>query len=230
MYAVTYVYCILASNLGGLRKFHTQLASAHADGQAIGTGSEVFLQYGIFVQISSKSQISRNLVSLYFISFNCPIDSKRCMEQGSAIVVLCANFQKDLGRVTHICVSRLTITGADNGLSPGHRQAIFWTNAEILLTGPLRTNLIEIPTFSFRKIDVVWKMAAFLSRHQCVKMSFIWIFYMLQQPLVSGIRQYRGAIKCIRHHGIPLDIYISYMNIIYRTFSQRITSYMYCFY
>ena len=28
------------------------------------------------------------------------------------------------GRVTHICVSKLTINGSDNGLSPGRRQAI----------------------------------------------------------------------------------------------------------
>ena len=37
------------------------------------------------------------------------------------------------GRVTHICVSKLTIIGSDNGLSPGRRQAIIWTNAGILL-------------------------------------------------------------------------------------------------
>ena len=29
-----------------------------------------------------------------------------------------------LGRVTHICVSKLIIIGSDNGLSPGRRQAI----------------------------------------------------------------------------------------------------------
>ena len=60
------------------------------------------------------------------------------------------------GRVTHICVSRLTITGSDNGLSPGRRQAIIWTNAGILLIGPLGTNfsenLIAILTFSFTKM------------------------------------------------------------------------------
>ena len=60
------------------------------------------------------------------------------------------------GRVTHICVSRLTITGSDNGLSPGRRQAIIWTNAGLLSIGPLGTNfsgnLIEILTFSFIKM------------------------------------------------------------------------------
>ena len=60
------------------------------------------------------------------------------------------------GQVTHICVGNLTIIGSDNGLSPGRRQAIIWTNAGILLIGPLGTNLseivIEIHTFSFKKM------------------------------------------------------------------------------
>ena len=58
--------------------------------------------------------------------------------------------------MTHICISKLTIIGSDNGLSPGRRQAIIWTKAGILLIGPLGTNfreiLIEIQTFSLRKI------------------------------------------------------------------------------
>ena len=62
------------------------------------------------------------------------------------------------GRVTHICVSRLTITGSDNGLSPGRRQAFIWTNAGILLIGHLGTNFsensIEILTFSFTKMGL----------------------------------------------------------------------------
>ena len=60
------------------------------------------------------------------------------------------------GRVTHICVSKLTIIGSDNGLLPDRRQAIIWTNAGLLLIGPLGTNfseiLIEILTFSFKKM------------------------------------------------------------------------------
>ena len=62
------------------------------------------------------------------------------------------------GRVTHICVVKLTIIGSDNGLSPGQRQAIIWTNAGILLIGPLGTNFIEIligiQTFSFKKMQL----------------------------------------------------------------------------
>ena len=60
------------------------------------------------------------------------------------------------GGVTHVCVSKLTIIGSDNGLSPGRRQAIIWSNAGILLIGPLGVNfseiLIEILTFSFKKM------------------------------------------------------------------------------
>ena len=59
-------------------------------------------------------------------------------------------------RPTHICVGELTIIASDNGLSPGRRQAIIWTNAWILLIGPYRTHfseiLIEILTFSFTKM------------------------------------------------------------------------------
>ena len=60
------------------------------------------------------------------------------------------------GRVTHICVGNLTTTGSDNGLSPDRLQAIIWSNAGLLLIGPLGTNfseiLIVILTFSFKKM------------------------------------------------------------------------------
>ena len=61
------------------------------------------------------------------------------------------------GRVTHICVGKLTIIGSDNGLSPGRRQAIIWTNDGILLIWPLGTNseiLSEIHSFSFKKMHL----------------------------------------------------------------------------
>ena len=60
------------------------------------------------------------------------------------------------GRVTHICVSKLTIIGSDNGLSPDRHQAIIWTNEGLLLIRPLGTNfseiLLETDTFSFKKM------------------------------------------------------------------------------
>ena len=65
--------------------------------------------------------------------------------------------------MTHICVSYLTIIGLDNGLSHGRRQAIIWTDAGILLTGPLETNFsgiliyIFIQENAFERFFVKWK-------------------------------------------------------------------------
>ena len=62
------------------------------------------------------------------------------------------------GRVTHICISKLTIIGSDDGVTPSPCQAIIWTTAGISLIGSLGTNFseifIEIYTFSFKKIHL----------------------------------------------------------------------------
>ena len=59
-------------------------------------------------------------------------------------------------------VSKLTIIGSDNGLSPGRRQANIWTNDRILLIGTSGTNFSEIfneiHTLSLKKIGL--KMSA----------------------------------------------------------------------
>ena len=77
--------------------------------------------------------------------------------------------------MTHICVGNLTIIGSDNGLSPGRRQAITWTNVGILLIGPLGTNysemLIEIRTFSFKKIH--FKMSSGKWRPFCLGLNVL---------------------------------------------------------
>ena len=82
------------------------------------------------------------------------------------------------GRVTHICVSKLTIIGSDNGLSPGWRQAIIWTNACILLIGPLGTNFneisIEIHKSSFKKIH--FKMSSGKWRPSCLGLNVLTAF------------------------------------------------------
>ena len=79
------------------------------------------------------------------------------------------------GRVTHICVSRLTIIDSDNGLPPDGRQAIIWTNAGILLIGPLGTNvsenLIEIHAFSFKQVHL--KMASGKWRPFCLGLNVL---------------------------------------------------------
>ena len=82
------------------------------------------------------------------------------------------------GRVAHICVSEITIIGSDNGLSPGRRQAIIWTNAGILLIGVLETNfseiLVEIITFSFKKMRL--KVSSAKWRPCCLGLNMLrWI-------------------------------------------------------
>ena len=90
------------------------------------------------------------------------------------------------GRVTHICVIKLTIIGSDNGLSPDRRQAIIWTNAGILLIGPLGTNLseivIKILTFSFKKMHL--KVSSAKRRPFCLGLNVLMQCYILiTQPL-----------------------------------------------
>ena len=58
----------------------------------------------------------------------------------------------------HICVGNLTFIGADNRLSPDRRQAIIWTNDDLLLIEPLGRNFSKnwftIQTFSLRKMHL----------------------------------------------------------------------------
>ena len=72
--------------------------------------------------------------------------------------------------MTHICVSKLTIIGSDNGLSPGPRQAIIWTNDGILLIRTFQTHFSEIAseihTFSFKKMH--FKMSSGKWRPSCL--------------------------------------------------------------
>ena len=77
------------------------------------------------------------------------------------------------GRVTHICVTKLNTIGSCNGLWPGRRQAIIWTNAGILLIGPLEPNFSEIflkTSYNFIQgnaiENVVCEIAPILSRLQ----------------------------------------------------------------
>ena len=75
----------------------------------------------------------------------------------------------------HTCVGKLTIFGSDNGLSPGRHQAIIWTNAGILLIGPLGTNyseiIIEIKILSFKKMHL--KMSSGKWRPFCLSLNVL---------------------------------------------------------
>ena len=88
----------------------------------------------------------------------------------SIVMHVCPESLTHWGRVTHICVIKLTIIGSDNGLSPGRHQAIIWINAGILLIRTLGTNfseiLSEIHTFAFKKIHL--KMSSGKRRPFCL--------------------------------------------------------------
>ena len=79
------------------------------------------------------------------------------------------------GRVTHTCVGNLTFIGPDNGLAPGRRQAIIWSNARILLIGPWGANfseiLIGIQAFSVTKMHL--KMSSAKGRPFCVGLNVL---------------------------------------------------------
>ena len=111
------------------------------------------------------------------------------------------------GRVTHICVSKLTIIGSDNGLWPDRRQAIIWTNAGLLLIGPLRINvseiLIKILTFSFKKMRL--KVSSANRRPFCLGLNVLKKARGMKYLLcLAGIIAWNitqrdcGVIKCIQ--------------------------------
>ena len=74
--------------------------------------------------------------------------------------------------MTHICVVNVTIIGSDNGLSaPSHYlnqcwNIVNWTSRNKLKWNVNRNSYIFIPDNPFE--NVVWKMAAILSRPQCI--------------------------------------------------------------
>ena len=89
--------------------------------------------------------------------------------------------------MTHICVGKLSIIGSDNGLSPRRRQAIIWTNAVILLIGPLGTNfneiLIEINIFSFKKMRL--KMSSGKWRPFCPGLNVLSMGYVMPNQVLN---------------------------------------------
>ena len=123
------------------------------------------------------------------------------------------------GRVTHICVSKLTIIGSDNGLSPGRRQAIIWTNTGILLIGPLETNfsniLIEIHIFSFRKMH--FKISSGKWRPFCLGphgLMYTYVcVYVLNCTCIASIIRISGRCKIKWRYSLALRYNISTYNI-----------------
>ena len=83
----------------------------------------------IVISLPGTNQISRakhNCCAIETIIYFFNSTTMRCMSQHGD------NLSTHWGQVTY-SVSKLTGIGSDNGLSPGRRQAIIWTNAGIVL-------------------------------------------------------------------------------------------------
>ena len=80
----------------------------------------------------------------------------------------------------------LVIIGPGNGLSPGRRQAITWTNAGLLSIGPLRTSFsairIEIQVFIDENAfeNIVCEMADILSKGRWANSGLSVVWWCLQ--------------------------------------------------
>ena len=104
------------------------------------------------------------------------------------------------GRVMHICVNNLTITGSDNGLSPGRHQPIIWTNAGRLLIWIIGTNFSEILSaihiFSFKKMHL--KMSPAEWRTFCLCLNVV-IKEILLKMLSAMCPPFYEASMCETH-------------------------------
>ena len=111
----------------------------------------------------------------------------------------------------HICLCKLTIIVSDNGLSPGRRQAIIWTNAGILSIGPLGTNFIEIlmkiHTLSFKKMHV--KMSSGKCRPSCLGLNVLNVLETsLKTRSALGVNADHSHIV-MRRNGPPQNLFLS---------------------
>ena len=119
------------------------------------------------------------------------------------------------GRVTQKCIGNQTIIGSDNGLSPGRRQDIIWSNAGILLIWTLGTSFSEIlskiHTFSLKKIH--FKMSSAKWR-QVQSMWKLWkagwldgYHFLLKCSVLKDIRwKYMPATFCLMAKPLPVPM------------------------
>ena len=122
----------------------------------------------VCLMVFSKDSIGCSALKLiwYLVnSFSCALQINRNFAFNYLTQIVLTHW----GRVTHICVTKLTNIGSNNGLSPGRRQAIIWTNDGILLIWPLRTTfsemLIGIHISTFKKMRL--KMSSGYRRPFC---------------------------------------------------------------
>ena len=159
-----YFYCEL-STYDPHQQRH--VSSEGGDAVFVATLYLFVLIFTSFVLLSKCVFVSNPRKKYTFIG-GMPLLSLRCNRNFTSassyrLCWLCGFLLTHWGRVTHICVSKLTIIGSDNGLSPERRQANIWTNAVILLIGTLGTNFSEILSeshiFSFKKMHLITSSA-----------------------------------------------------------------------
>ena len=104
--------------------------------------------------------------------------------------------------MTHISVGTNTNIGSDNGLSPSRRQAIIWTNAGILLIGPLATNfseiLIEIINSYFKKMRL--KVSSAKWRPSCLGLNVLTGVFTMQCSVIIAsylAQRFFSGVVCI---------------------------------
>ena len=126
------------------------------------------------------------ITSFIYLSIYYTMSDMRIYPFGS-----CKHHITHWGRVTHICVSKITIIGSASGLSPGRHQAIIWTSVAILLIEPLGTNfseiVIEIYTFSFKKMHL--KMSSRKLRPFCLGLNVLNSFRPIVWLIVAWLQR-----------------------------------------
>ena len=98
--------------------------------------------------------------------------------------------------------------GSDNGLSPGRRQAIIWTNARKLLFGPPGAKfseiVIEIHTFSINEMYL--KMSSGKWQPFCLGLNVL--TYHITTPLCYFICWYHWLINVSQKQGLRTIVLI----------------------
>ena len=109
------------------------------------------------------------------------------------------------GWVPHMYISKLTIIGSDNGLSPGWRQAIILTNAGILLIRPLETNFNEIltETYTFSLTKMLCKMSSGKWRPFCLSLNVLNQLYL---RVVRRSPNHWFLFYCQVHHLMAMSL------------------------
>ena len=109
------------------------------------------------------------------------------------------------GRVTHICVSELTIIGSDNGyspvLAPSHYLNQCWN---IINSTPIKKFsqiLIEIHTFSFKKMHL--KMSSGKWRPFCLGLNMLMTKATFVFPYVAWVKAISNSSNNGDTHSIP---------------------------